>query len=190
MIDEKALARIGEELRDVPFANGEALARRAIVRYLELTQPTQHTTSTLHLQGEGEIDYKAANVELRRQLVELLQGAAMFPRCVSVTGGHRWNKPDDQGLQVCRTCALVRPVEVSDGRQPYEVFDFEKLGPRPGSLPLAGLETHGKQEREGSQRCGFVNSMGETTGGDRWKKQCALTAGHSGPHEPRRETLP
>lgn len=55
---------------------------------------------------------------------------------------------------------------------------------------LDGLETHGKQEREDGQRCGFVNSMGETTGGDRWKKQCALTAGHSGPHEPRRETLP
>jgi len=50
-----------------------------------------------------------------------------FPLCVNTSGGHRWNPPEEQGLQVCRSCGIVRPVDTGTNHQPYEVFDFDKF---------------------------------------------------------------
>jgi len=120
---------------------------------MDLNEIHAHLQTALHEDCE---DAKASAESIRTYALaaialELRDASGSLPRCVSATGGHRWNMPDDQGLQVCRTCALVRPVETNTKHLPYEVFHFGDLGPRPGSSLLAGLETHGKQEREGNR---------------------------------------
>lgn len=75
-----------------------------------------------------------------------------FPRCISATGGHRFNPPDSNGLQECRTCGILRPLDVhTPNNLPVEVYHLDIYGPKPKPPErgdLAGLETHGKQERE------------------------------------------